>query len=141
MKIRFPRAGSFIVTSLALSLAGCGVGYELIPARIDITGVTDQSYPAVVATVRDILEKEGFEYVGGHERITALMRQGHSVNVPTNNPADLLEHEQAFDDWHQHMRVDLTNCVAAAPSWVKKNPLRPDNHFVELALSDERPGG
>ena len=92
-----PRRLIAIAPLLLTLLAGCGEGYRLVPARLNIDGVTPRSLPAAATTVHDFLVSEGFEDLGKYEEMIALIRQDNSMSLSaTHEQLDRLEREYMY---------------------------------------------
>ena len=115
-----------IVLLLLATLAGCAEGYTPARARVAIVDVSPQGFPSVAARLRDTLTREGFSlgtYQGvGGQRLT-LERETHYVNEK------------------HHLDVVISNFTGGVPSEADLGYVPPSNHFIELDISDDRPGG
>src|ERR1700737_642097 len=65
----------FTVAILLLAmLSGCGIGYQIVPARLAIVGVPREDYASLAGMVHDFMIREGFEEFGKAEETIALIR-------------------------------------------------------------------
>jgi len=131
-----------IALLLPALLAGCGEGYRLVPARLEIDGVTPKSFPEAATTLHGLLVGEGFDDLGKYDEMIALIRQGNSM-PPSVKREELarLEREYTYLDGRHHLRVVLTNYTDGVPTELSLGYAPISNHFVEVAIYDERPGG
>jgi hypothetical protein len=53
---------------------GCGEGYRVDPACLNVTGITDESRVRLLASVSRFLKREGFEELGKYEETIALIQ-------------------------------------------------------------------
>jgi hypothetical protein len=123
-------------------LGGCGEGYELVPARLNIVDVSPEFFPQAGTTVHDFLVGEGFEDLGKYESMIALIRQDNAMpqDVKREELARL-EREQTYLSRSHGLRVVLTNFTDGVPSEITLRYTRITDHFIELTIYDERPGG
>jgi hypothetical protein len=137
------RSRSIAIAYLLLTvLAGCGEGYEVVPARLNIVGVAPESFPDAAATVHAFLVREEFEDLGKYEEMIALIRQDNVM------PQDMkrqqlarLDREQTYLNRRRHLRVVLSNYTNGVPPEISPSDSGLSDHFIELAIYDERPGG
>lgn len=131
-----------IAPLLLTILTGCGEGYRLVPARLNIEDVAPKSYPAVEATVHHLLVSKGFEDLGKHEEMIALIQQNNAMS-PSVKREELarLQREYTYLDRRHHLRVVLTDYSGGVPTELSLGYAPLTGHFVELAIHDERPGG
>jgi hypothetical protein len=134
------------LASIALSLlalGGCGEGYEVKPATLNITGVTDESKSQILSLVSHFLVQEGFKDFGKDNEMIALFDRDRSMR-PTVRQQQLarLKRELTFLDDPQHLRVvlvDYTNANATDLSLLRYIPS--SGQFIEINIYEERPGG
>lgn len=137
-----PRRLIAIAPLLLTLLAGCGEGYRLVPARLNIDGVTSRSLPAATTTVHDFLIGEGFEDLGKYEEMIVLIRQDNSMLLNAKrDQLDRLEREYTYLNRRHHLRVVLTDYTDGVPTDLSLDYTPACDHFVEVAVYDERPGG
>jgi len=130
-----------IAPLLLTILAGCGEGYRIVPARLNIV-VVPESFPGAATTVHDFLVREGFDDLGKYEEMIALIRQD-SVMPPSVKREQLvrLDREYTYLNRRHHLRVVLSNYADGVPPEISLSYTRISDHFIELAIYDERPGG
>jgi hypothetical protein len=133
----------FIVAALLLAmLSGCGIGYQVVPARLAIVDVPRENYAALAGTVHDFLIREGFEEFGKAEETIALIRSDTTTpDKMKREELARLEREWTYLNQRHDLRVVLSDYVDGVPSEISFNFTPPSDHFVELEISDERPGG
>jgi hypothetical protein len=131
-----------IALSLLTMLGGCGEGYELVPARLNIVDVSPESFPDAGTSVHDFLVREGFEDFGKYEEMIALIRQDNVLpqDVKRKQLARL-DREQTYLNRRHHLRVVLSNYADGVPPGISLSYIPISDHFIELAVFDERPGG
>lgn len=131
-----------IVPLLLTLLAACGEGYRLVPARLNVDDGAPKSFPAVAKTVRSLLVGEGFEDLGKYEEMIALIQQDNSTPLSVKREQlARLEREYTYLSRQHHLRVVLTNYSDGVPPEVSLGYTPISDHFVELAIYDEGPGG
>jgi hypothetical protein len=125
-----------------IGLSGCGEGYELVPARLNIVDVPEDSFSPVVKTIHDALTSEGFEDLGKYEDMIALI--SHADDMPQKIKQEQLERlqrERTYLNRSRHLRIVLTNYTDGVPPEISLGYARLSDHFVELDVYDDRPGG
>jgi hypothetical protein len=132
-----------LVVLAATVLGGCGDGYRVDPACLHVTGITDPSKEELFASVSRFLKREGFEDLGKYEEMIALIQQDRAM------PATVREEElsklnrgRTFLSDPHHLRIvwtDYSNAGPAQLSQIRYKP--PSDHFIELNIYEERPGG
>src|SRR3977135_4486258 len=60
---------------VVMMLSGCGIGYQIVPARLAIVDVSREDSAKVGGTLHDILTAEGFEDLGKYQEMIALIRR------------------------------------------------------------------
>jgi hypothetical protein len=131
-----------IVPLLVTALAGCGEGYRIDPARLNIIDVTPESLPDITTTLRDFLVREGFEDLGKYEEMIALIREDKATPVSVKRKELIrLEREYTYLNRHHHLRVVLSNYADGVPPEMSLRYTPVSKYFIELAIYDERPGG
>ncbi len=131
-----------IAPLLLTMLAGCGEGYRIVPARLNIVDVAPESFPGAVTAVHDLLVREGFEDLGKYEEMIALIRQDDAM-PPSVKREQLvrLDREYTYLNRRHHLRVVLSNYADGVPPEMSLSYTPTSDHFIELAIYDERPGG
>jgi hypothetical protein len=133
-----------LLVALAMTvLGGCGEGYRIDPACLNVTGITDDSKEQLLASVSRFLKVEGFEDFGTYEEMIALIQQDHAMPAAAKQE-DLgrLNRERTFLSDPHHLRVvwaDYSNAAAADYKLLRYKPS--SDHFIELNIYEERPGG
>jgi hypothetical protein len=128
---------------LAISSAGCGEGYRVDAATIDVNDITDETKAKLLSAVSQSLKAEGFEDLGRYDEMIALIRQDHGMS-PAAKDEELarLTRERTFLNDAHHLRVvwaDYSNGPSTEASHLGYKPS--SDHFVELNIYEERPGG
>ncbi len=127
---------------LLAPLSGCGEGYVLVPARLNIVDVSKESFPAVAATVHDILVREGFEDLGKYQAMIELIQRSDVMpGTVKGRQLERLEREQTYLARNRHLRVVLTNYGDGVPKDISLGYTQLSDQFVQLDVFDERPGG
>jgi hypothetical protein len=128
---------------LVTALVGCGEGYRLDPATFNVNDITDESKTKLLDTGSRSLKAEGFEDFGRYDEMIALIRQNRAMS-PAASDEELarLNRERTFLNDAHHLRVVLADHSNGLPT----EPFRPgykplSDHFVELNIYEERPGG
>lgn len=131
-----------MIPLLLTTLASCGEGYRIVPARLNILGVTPESFTDAATTLRDILVREGFEDLGKYKDMIALVNQDNAM-PPSVKRQQLvrLDREYTYLNERHHLRVVLSNYADGVPPEIRLDYARISDHFIELAVYDERPGG
>src|SRR5882757_5768223 len=131
-----------IALLLLTMLGGCGEGYQLVPARLNIVDVSPESFPDAGTTVRDFLVREGFEDFGKYEEMIALIRQDNVLQQDVKRrQLARLDREQTYLNRRHHLRVVLSNYADGVPPEISLAYTPKSDHFMELVVFDERPGG
>jgi hypothetical protein len=134
----------FVLVALAMTvLGGCGEGYRVDPACLNVTGITDESKEQLLASVSRFLTREGFEDLGKYEDMIALIRQDHAMPA-TAREEELatLNRELTFLSDPHHLRIVWADYSNAEPADFRLLGYTPaSEHFVELNIYEERPGG
>ena len=63
-----------LVTLAATALAGCGEGYRLDSACLNVIGITGESKDQLLILVSRFLKREGFEDLGKYEQMALRCR-------------------------------------------------------------------
>ena len=131
------------VALVVTALVGCGEGYRLDPATFNVNDVTDESRTKLLVTVSRSLKAEGFEDFGRYDEMIALIRQNRAMS-PAARDEELarLNRERTFLNDSHHLRVvwaDYSNGLPTEPFRLGYKPT--SDHFVELNVYEERPGG
>src|ERR1700690_2998226 len=132
------------LVALAMTvLGGCGEGYRIDPACLNVTDITDDSKQRLLASVSGFLKREGFEDLGTYEDMIALIRQDHAMPAAAKqDELARLNRERTFLSDPHHLRVvwaDYSNAASADYRLLRYKPS--SNHFIELNIYEERPGG
>jgi hypothetical protein len=133
-----------LLVALAMTvLGGCGEGYRIDPACLNITGITDDSREQLLASVSRFLKVEGFEDFGTYEEMIALIRQDHAMPAAAKQEElARLNRERTFLSDPHHLRVVWADYSNAAPADYRLLHYKPSSdHFIELNIYEERPGG
>jgi hypothetical protein len=131
-----------IAPLLLTILAGCGEGYRIVPARLNIVDATPESFPGAATTVHDFLLEEGFEDLGKYREMIDLIRQDNAM--PPNVKREQLvrlDREYTYLNRGHHLRVVLSNYADGVPPEISLSYTPTSARFIELAIYDERPGG
>lgn len=138
------RPYQLVLIALAVTvLGGCGEGYRIDSACLNITDITDDSKPQLLDSVSRFLEREGFEDLGKYEEMIALIRQDHAMPAAAREEElARLNRERTFLNDPHHLRIvwaDYSNGTHADYRLLQYRPS--SDHFIELKIYDERPGG
>jgi hypothetical protein len=124
------------------TLASCGVSYEIVPARLTVENVQADSLSSVTSAVGGFLTEEGFENLGKYQEMISL------IEGDTSMPERLkreqlarLERERTYLNERHHLRVVMSDFSTGVPPEIRLNYSQASDHFVQLDVSDERPGG
>jgi hypothetical protein len=138
------RCCQLVLVALAVTaLGGCGEGYRVDPACLNVVGMTDESKDQLLISVSRFLKREGFEDLGKYEQMIALIQQDHAMPA-TAREEELarLNRERTFLSDPKHLRIvwaDYSNAQPAELSLLRYKPS--SDHFIELSVYEERPGG
>jgi hypothetical protein len=131
---------AFVVFTLA-ALGGCGEGYRVEPAILNVIGITDESKDQLLTVVSRFLKQEGFEDLGRDSAMISLIKQG-----PMPEKAGLLaklNRERTFLNEASHLRIvwaDYSNGELPTGAWsLRYTPS--SSRFIETSIIEERPGG
>jgi hypothetical protein len=133
-----------LLVALAMTvLGGCGEGYRIDPACLNLTDITDDSKQQLLASVSRLLKREGFEDLGTYEEMIALIRQDHAMPAAAKQEElARLNRERTFLSDPHHLRVVWADYSNAAPADSRLLRYKPSSdHFIELNIYEERPGG
>jgi hypothetical protein len=133
-----------LLVALAMTvLGGCGEGYRIDRACLNVTGITDDSKELLLASVSRFLKVEGFEDFGTYEEMIALIRQDHAMPAAAKQEElARLNRERTFLSDSHHFRVVWADYSNAAPADYRLLRYKPSSdHFIELNIYEERPGG
>jgi hypothetical protein len=132
------------LVALAMTvLGGCGEGYRIDPACLNVTDITDDSKQQLLTSVSRFLKREGFEDLGTYEEMIALIRQDHAMPAAAKQEElARLNRERTFLSDPQHLRIVWADYSSAAPADYRLLRYKPSSdHFIELNIYEERPGG
>src|ERR1700733_10059414 len=132
------------LVALAMTvLGGCGEGYRIDPACLNVTDITDDSKQQLLAPVSRFLKGEGFEDLGKYEEMIALIRQDHAMPAAAKQEElARLNRERTFLSDPHHLRIVWADYSNAAPADYRLLRYKPSSdHFIELNIYEERPGG
>lgn len=127
----------------AVTIAGCGEGYRVDPAILNVNVVTEESKAKLLDMVSRSLKTEGFEDLGRYDAMISLIRQNGAMS-PTAKDKELvrLSRERTFLNDTHHLRVVWADYASGPPTKASDFGYKPSSdHFVELSIYDERPGG
>jgi hypothetical protein len=124
-------------------LGGCGEGYRIDPACLNVTNVTDGSKKQLLASVSRFLKSEGFEDLGNYEEMIALIQQDHAMPASARQEElARLNRERTFLSDPHNLRIVWADYSNAAPVDYRLLRYKPSSdHFIELNIYEERPGG
>jgi hypothetical protein len=129
------------ITLLLAMLAGCGEGYPVDPAQLNLDGNSD-SLSGARSMLHDFLVRDGFEDLGKYEDMIGLLRQDTGMAASAKRELqDRLDREYTYLNERRHLRVVVTSYLDGVPSDVRLNYTPISNNFIELDIFDERPGG
>ena len=130
------RLGAFIL-AIAL-LTGCGEGYVIEAARLNLVNATAERKAALTQEVSSLLAAEGFEDLGRDDEMIALLQSEPSLNH--NEMVERLSRQHTFLHEARGLRVVLSDYSDGAPP--PDDDYTPKTgRFIEIRLSDRRPGG
>jgi hypothetical protein len=133
-----------VFVALAVTvLGGCGEGYRIDPACLNVTDITDDSKQQLLASVSHFLKGEGFEDLGKYEEMIALIRQDRAMPASAKQEElARLNRERTFLSDPHHLRIVWADYSNAAPADYRLLRYKPSSeHFIELNIYEERPGG
>jgi hypothetical protein len=139
-----PRSLRYVAVALALAaLGGCGEGYEVKPAILDLTVATEDSKQELATTVSSVLKAAGFEDLGRYDEMIALTRQNPAMSQQAKE-AQLarLNRERTFLNESRQLRIvwaDYTNAKPAELALLRYTA--PMDAFVEISIYNGRSGG
>jgi hypothetical protein len=119
-------------------LTGCGEGYAVEPARLNLVDATEESSRELQAVVSTFLAREGFEDLGRDDEMIALLRR-----TPTPQ-ADLIEsisRRHTYLNRDRGLDVVLTDYSDGRPPAFDLAYTPPTPNFIEISVSEGRPGG
>jgi len=127
---------------LMVTLASCGVSYEIVPARLTVEDVQGDSLSSVTRAVGGFLIEEGFEDLGKYKEMISLIESDASMPERLKREQlARLERERTYLNERHHLRVVISDFSAGVPPGIHLNYSRLSDHFVQLDVSDERSGG
>ena len=137
---------AFVVLTLA-ALGGCGEGYRLEPAILNINGITDASKGQLLTVVSRFLKQDGFEDLGRDDATISLMQRGpmreHAKAQLIAPLIAWLNRERTFLNRTSHLRIvwaDYSN--GELPTGALSLRYTPSaTNFIEISIYEERPGG
>jgi len=138
------RCYQLVLVALTMTaLGGCGEGYRIDPACLNIIDVTDESKQQLLASVSRFLKDEGFENLGKYEGMIALIRQDRAMPASARQEElERLNRERTFLNDPHHLRIVWADYSNAAPRDYRLLGYKPaSEHFIELNIYEERPGG
>jgi hypothetical protein len=141
LMIRIARFALAVISTVAI--AGCGEGYRVDPATLNVNDITDESKAKLMDTVSRSLKAEGFEDFGRFDEMIALIRQNQAMS-PTARDEELarLSRERTFLNDTHHLRVVWADYASGPLTEASHLGYKPaSDHFVELNIYEERPGG
>ena len=121
-------------------LTGCGEGYVLEGAVLNIACADDSTKQQLMAQVSKFLAKEGFEDLGRYDEMIALVQ-----SMPTmarQQELARMNRERTFLNDPKHLRViwsDYTNSTPMDLTTLRYTPV--SGPFIEVGIYEERPGG
>jgi hypothetical protein len=133
-----------VLVALAMTvLGGCGEGYRIDSACLNVTDVTDESKQQLLASVSRFLAGEGFEDLGKYEEMIALIQQDHAMPASARQEElARLNRERTFLSDPHHLRIVWADYSNAAPVDYRLLGYKPSSdRFIELNVYEERPGG
>ena len=134
-----------VLSGVILALmSGCGEGYRVEPARLNILCNSDAfTEQQVFEFVFQLLRKENFEYLGRYDQMIALIQ--HSDSFPAKaRETELarLNRERTFLDDSHHLRIVWTDYTDIAPADAARLSYKPaSTPSIEIDIYEERPGG
>jgi hypothetical protein len=123
------------------ALGACGEGYVLKPAILNVTGTTDRSKEQLLTVVSGLLKQEGFEDFGRYDAMISLIQHGEMPESARTQELARLNRERTFLKDPSHLRIVWADYTSGE---VPKGAIRyspPSSHFIEISISEERPGG
>jgi hypothetical protein len=132
-----------LVAFAIIVLGGCGEGYRIEPACLNVTDVTDEFKQQLLASVSRFLTREGFEDLGKYEEMIALIQQDPAMPASARQEElARLNRERTFLSDTHHLRIVWADYSNAAPVDYRLLRYKPSSdHFIELNIYEERPGG
>src|SRR5258708_38678575 len=113
----------------------------MVSVRLIFVNGAQESCRVVVTTLHDFLVREGFEDLGKYEDMIVLIRQDNAM-PPSVKREQLvrLDREYTYLNRRHHLRVVLSNYADGVPPEMSLSYTPTSDHFIELAIYDERPG-
>jgi len=132
-----------LVAFAMIALGGCGEGYRIDPACLNVTDVTDDSKQQLLASISRFLKSEGFEDLGRYEEMIALIQLDHAMPASARQEElARLNRERTFLSDPHHLRIVWADYSNGAPVDYRLLRYKPSSdHFIELNIYEERPGG
>ena len=122
-------------------LGGCGVGYRVEPARLNVIVTTEDSKAQLWNTASNFLEQEGFENFGRYDGMSSLIQQSPMPKADKEEQLARLNRERTFLNTPRNLRIVWSD-YANADIPKSSLPYTPSsNSFVEINVYEERPGG
>jgi hypothetical protein len=131
------------------TLAGCGEGYVLEPARLNVIGMTDDlREQQLLDLVSSFLRQEGFEDFGRYDEMIALVQQDHAMSKKVKEEElARLNRERTFLSDPHHLRIvwaDYSNatprrlrcCHTRPPPCISLRLMSTKSALVDLAPTD-----
>jgi hypothetical protein len=130
-----------VAALILAALGGCGESYVVDPARLNVTGMADDSRDQLLKEVSSFLGQEGFEDLGKPEEMIALFQHGSMPETVKEQELDRLTRERTFLNAPHHLRVEFSDYSNGEPPKMALSYAPVSDHFVEINIYDERPGG
>ena len=139
-----PRGLRHLVVVLAFAALGsCGEGYQVKPAILNVIVAPEQSREQMENVVSSVLKSEGFDDLGRYDEMIALIRQDHAMPASARQEElARLNRERTFLSDPHHLRIvraDYSNAALIDYRLLRYKPS--SDHFIELKIYEERPGG
>jgi hypothetical protein len=123
------------------ALGGCGEGYVLKPAILNVTAITGQSNEQLLTVVSGFLKKEGFEDFGRYDAMISLIQHDEMPDSVRTEELARLNRERTFLNDPSHLRIIWADYSSGevAERAIRYSPS--SSHFIEISIFEERPGG
>jgi hypothetical protein len=131
---------SAVVLAL-MGLNGCGEGYVVNPAQLNVNVTAGRSEDQILAVLSGYLGREGFEYLGKYQDMISLIQHGSMPAKVKQQELARLNRERTFLNRPRQLRIILADYSNGDYSELEIKYKPPFDHFVEICVFEERPGG
>jgi hypothetical protein len=136
---RLRHIATVVLTLMVLN--GCGEGYVVNPARFNVNVTAGRSEDQILTVVSGFLGSEGFEYLGKYQEMISLSEQGSMPAKVKQEELARLNRERTFLNRPRQFRIVLSDYSNGDYSELEIKYKPPFDHFVEISVYEDRPGG